>query len=387
MVNHNRGTRFLMNLTHRPRIYMCRSLGFLLVLLVLLMFSHCSQEEDKAGEIILGKDPGKRAQWADFFDEDMVIPFTFADRDTELYSLGNMQVGPHGDFFIYDGKVKRIYHFDQNGKLIRQIGRYGEGPGEYLLARCFFLDNHHDFFLCDLAKQRILKYRYPDYSYETEFKIDTTAQNIVVADDGNIILYTISDNSVLYKLDRSGNILKKSFTALTPNFRLFSARFQMGRIEKMEGGKFIFSYPEEYKIYVVDANLDIVTTFSAPEESRFFPGKAVFPATLSPYEYSPAHAKWWESELRIANVIYPGNGVFILQMCEIKGFSYTHYLNIHNLEGKTFVAGLALPFDGIVRYAKEGYIYVLENSKIDERGEVDPLKLHRFKLKQKLLAE
>ena len=53
-------------------------------------------------------------------------------------------------FIVYDSLIiinddrKKLLIFNNNGKLIRQIGRQGEGPGEYLSLRDFYVNDQKE---------------------------------------------------------------------------------------------------------------------------------------------------------------------------------------------------------------------------------------------------
>src|SRR5688500_6470978 len=52
----------------------------------------------------------------------------------EQYTFGSVDgiaVGLDGAMFVYDGKVPIIRLYDATGKFVRNVGRAGEGPGEY----------------------------------------------------------------------------------------------------------------------------------------------------------------------------------------------------------------------------------------------------------------
>jgi len=144
---------------------------------------------------------------------------------------------------------------------------------------------------------------------------------------------------------------------------------------------FLFIYPEEYKIYLFDYQFNLKKILYTESTSKYFPPKAEFPGTISPYGFTPKHASWWGQSLRPAVVFYLGNRKLALQLVEFTNLSGKFYVNIHDLDGVTYAAGLEVPFEGIIRYAKDGYIYVVEDSKFDKNNKVVPLKLHRFKLK------
>src|SRR5437870_5627047 len=40
-------------------------------------------------------------------------------------------VGPDGSIYVYDPQVPALRKYDVNGKYVKDLGRKGEGPGEY----------------------------------------------------------------------------------------------------------------------------------------------------------------------------------------------------------------------------------------------------------------
>lgn len=323
-------------------------------------------------------------RWDEIFADDVLINFTFIDPDLEIYKIGGMLISPSGDYFILDPKMRKVIQFDESGKFVRYIGRYGEGPGEYSLAACPYMDKHNNFYIYDPYTFRINKYSYPDYKFEVQIKLALGIQDFILDQDGNFITYTISDHYVLHKIDSSGDLIRKALAPKQINFRLFSARFQLGRLSEIPGEGFLSSYPEEYKIYFFDDQLNIKKVLYTEKKSRFFPAKAQFPGTLSPYDFTPKHSKWWSQSLRPAVVYYLGNKIFITVLLKYTNLSIKCYLNLHTVDGSTYAYGVEVPFDGIIRYVGNSYIYVVEESKFDGNGNVIPLKLHRFKLNEKI---
>lgn len=48
-----------------------------------------------------------------------------------LGGVGAIAVSPDGDIYVYDFQVPIIRRYDRTGRYVRQVGRGGEGPGEY----------------------------------------------------------------------------------------------------------------------------------------------------------------------------------------------------------------------------------------------------------------
>jgi hypothetical protein len=76
-------------------------------------------------------------------------------------------IGYIRDVQIFDGKIfvldtdysKGVFVFDMDGKFIRQIGRVGQGPGEYITLSDFTIDEiNHKIYLMDRNKNCIMVY-------------------------------------------------------------------------------------------------------------------------------------------------------------------------------------------------------------------------------------
>jgi len=64
-----------------------------------------------------------------------------------------------GDFYIYDQKTKKIKVFDQAGKFLRDIGKLGQGPQEYLSISAFVINpKDRKIAIFDPAKKNVLEY-------------------------------------------------------------------------------------------------------------------------------------------------------------------------------------------------------------------------------------
>jgi len=327
------------------------------------------------------------SKWDQIFENHEIIAFTFDDPEREIYRFGSMVISPNGDYFIIDGKAKKILHFDSSGKFKQSIGGFGEGPGEFTIPGCPVLDKNNNLYVYDAGKLRINKYEAGEYKFTNHFQIPTYIQDLIFDNKEDFIVYTASEPNILFKINHRGEVINKILKGDQDSFRLFSSRFELGRISALPNDSFLLTYPEEYKIYLFDYEFNLKKVFYADSKSKFFPAKAVFPNTLSPYRYSPKHSKWWGQSLRPARIFYLENGVFVVDIVKFTNISSKLYVNIHDLDGNTYAAGMEIPFDGIIKYAKDGYIYIVEDSKLQENDKIIPLKLHRFKLKANLLKQ
>lgn len=346
----------------------------------LLLSASCHPgTRDDAVRITFKTNPGILAKWEDIFEYQGIVTFTFNDPGSEIFTIGDMMISPNGDYIILDSKARKVMQFDKNGKFIRYIGSKGEGPGEYSLAVAPFMDKDLNLYLYDVFKMRILKYLAPGYVYEKDIIIKKSIQDFSVDEQGHLVIYTTSDIPVLWKINQDGETVQRFFTPEEEKFRLFSSRFQLGRINDIQGKGFLFTYPEEYRIYWYDYDFRLVKEWVADEESQYIPGRAQYPKELSPFEFSPQHSRWWSESLRPAMVYPLGQKYLLYVVVKFKNLSTSLFFNVHDLEGNTYAVGLQMPFADMIRCVKDDMVYVVEDSKFDKDGNVVPLKLHRFK--------
>jgi 6-bladed beta-propeller len=368
-----------------------KHLGTLAILAIMIFASiNCqsSYAENSSANIPLKDSAPLLSDWYDIFEQDKIISFSFDKPGEELITLGGLVVTPDGDYIIADGKAKKIFQFSPEGKFKRSIGGHGEGPGEFSIGGRPYLDKDKNLYIYDVLKRRLNKYKYPKFEFEKVIKIATSLQKYIFDDKGNIIIYTVNDPHVLHKIDQDGKIVKKAFQPNQIKLRLFLGRFRLGRVQDVAGKGFLFSYPEEYKIHFYDYQFNKKKTLYPTTDSRFFPGKAKFPNSLSPYAFSPDHSKWWSESLRPSRLFYLGDGMVIQELIKYTKMSEKYYINLHNINGSTHAVGVETPFkNSVIRFAKDGFVYVVENSDFDENGNVVPPKLHRFHLKNRFKKE
>lgn len=52
--------------------------------------------------------------------------------DVHFSMIGSIEATDRGDFFVFDPVVQSLYLFDRDGEGAREVGRRGEGPGEFI---------------------------------------------------------------------------------------------------------------------------------------------------------------------------------------------------------------------------------------------------------------
>ncbi|PIF05955.1 MAG: hypothetical protein CSA36_04105 [Draconibacterium sp.] len=95
--------------------------------------------------------------FSDYFEISRVIPLETTDASLIKY-ISNTHINGE-EILIFDRELKKLFLFDREGKFIRQIGRNGKGPGEYIKINDFATTINHDTIsIYDEKSQGILRY-------------------------------------------------------------------------------------------------------------------------------------------------------------------------------------------------------------------------------------
>ncbi len=156
------------------------------ILFAVLLFCGCNQEVNSELRVSFTDVKPLVKAWDEAFGEHEVIPLFKDSPDKEIYTIGWIGINSKGDYFIFDGKIRNIYQFDEAGKFIRTIGRQGQGPGEFDVPRFPVFDKSDNLYLFDSGGKQILKFSSPDYHFEKRIKIGRYAQDFFRDGDGNV---------------------------------------------------------------------------------------------------------------------------------------------------------------------------------------------------------
>lgn len=83
-------------------------------------------------------------------------------RDGHFWQPNDVLVAPNGDIFVAEGHSSaegsnaRILKFDRNGKLLKVIGKFGKGPGEFDQPHALAMDSRGRLFVGDRSNNRIV---------------------------------------------------------------------------------------------------------------------------------------------------------------------------------------------------------------------------------------
>lgn len=110
------------------------------------------------------------AIWVSDFDRHVVQKFTpegkllqtvgtldeSGEDQTHFNRPTDMAVMPNGEIFVTDGYGnRRVVHLDKNGKFIKAWGKYGSGPGEFILPHAIVHDSKGRLYVADRNSGRV----------------------------------------------------------------------------------------------------------------------------------------------------------------------------------------------------------------------------------------
>lgn len=89
----------------------------------------------------------------------LMVLGTYNERGTDQKHFGDpndMLITPAGDIFVADGEVNsRIVHFDPKGNFIKEWGKMGKGPGEFVCPHSLAMDSKGLLYVGDRGNTRI----------------------------------------------------------------------------------------------------------------------------------------------------------------------------------------------------------------------------------------
>ncbi len=224
-------------------------------------------------------------------------------------------------------------------------------------------------------------FSFPDYRFSKQIRLKSHVAKIVIDSEGNFITFSLYNKPYfLKKYSLDGKLLREAFKCGDETLRIFMARFNSGGLSGIKRG-FLFIYPDRYIVYLYNWSLNLERIYLPENFSNFFPSTPNFPTELSPYEISSEHLKWWEQFLHPGDIWIMKDKYFVVTILKSEGMGGKFYINLHDLEGITYATGIEVPFNGKIVYAREDFLYVLEEEKFGERDEILPARLHRYKLK------
>jgi hypothetical protein len=176
--------------------------------------------------------------------------------DRYMFSgIRNIKVDGDENIYVFEPRYKRVQKFDRNGQFLCQIGRQGQGPGEFTMPSSMIIDDKNG--IVGVQDLRTLKIFGKDGNYlNKDVPLEIYSSQLVVDTNGN--LWGVGSSSegsedatgnlfkVLMKYDAQGKVEKRV------------AKFSYDIFQKKEGGKVasVISVVsgEEYDLFMCPAS-------------------------------------------------------------------------------------------------------------------------------------
>lgn len=222
-------------------------------------------------------------------EEDLILGSEKDENDT-FDKIWDIQVDAEGNIYVYDIRECKIRKISPEGKYIKDIGRRGQGPGEFQSPRKIWVDERTgNIYAVDYLKIIIFD---KEGTYRNSIHLQGLSFEIYVDADGNLWSkgYKITDSGPFFTFDKistQGEILKEivSFperqttivkgrgeeqvTVVQPEHG-YEYKFFVSNIDDQS---FLFGYSNDYELTVVDKNGEPLFKIRQEERGQPFSGK------------------------------------------------------------------------------------------------------------------
>jgi hypothetical protein len=196
--------------------------------------------------------------------------------DRYMFSgIRDIKVDGDENIYVFEFRYKRVQKFDRNGRFLCQIGKQGQGPGEFTMPSAMIIDDKNG--IVGVQDFRALKIFRKDGSYLNK-DIPLVTYNSQLAVDMNGNLWGIAGESessegssgsrskVLMKYDAQGKVAKKVAKFIYDVFELRKGG-QLAEVITVVSreeydlfmcpiseGNLIFGYSKEYELDIINSD-------------------------------------------------------------------------------------------------------------------------------------
>ena len=211
------------------------------VILMLLCFYSCRKETTT--EVLISSETPVAVEekgLSSILSVKRIIPLE--TNDSSLIGGGLNKILKHKQFIYVAFNRTTLLQFDEQGEFVRQIGRIGGGPGEYVMIRNFDVTDN-GIYISDA--QRLLQYTH-DGIFIRSIPIGMPLFGFKVVDD-KILGFVTQQKNVSYIFDLEGKLLD-DFHPTSP----YAAMLRSNSYWPYKDGKYIFDFFHSNNILVYD---------------------------------------------------------------------------------------------------------------------------------------
>lgn len=269
----------------------------------------------------------------------------------KLFFPYDMRVDSEDQIYVLDAEDVVIKIYDRNGIWLRNVGRRGQGPGEYITISDFEVSHDGKIFILDTQQHRVLIFR-PDGTFDSSFLVKGSCLRLKVDEKLQVYLQqnisftrkgTYGSHEMEMILKRTDSKGKKLFEYGRFPYRKFVWRprktTQGIRITSHESreahttvwfvgksGKLYVGYSGDYLVTVLDARgkplLKFGRTFTPIKHPLYSPDLAhpkYYPAFYSRYVFIDNEENLWLKQYHESDKtehlydVFSKEGIFIRQ--------------------------------------------------------------------------
>lgn len=195
-------------------------------------------------------------------------------KDSLLFSPSGIKTDKRGNIFILDYVGRFVKKFSTNGKLIKQYGRSGRGPGEFLTPFRIYLDVQDSLYVYDNQNMKLTAFLEKIYEFNTtnglfiEFCPISKWKIIILKGEPNSVELMETRNINGKLLSKFENLLEKK---VIPPESFYLANIIAGNILRLSSSR-IVHIPEYYNqlIFYNENKIERITsTVDGPSNPLF----------------------------------------------------------------------------------------------------------------------
>ncbi len=324
--------------------------------------------------------------WEDAFSGGRLIDIDLPPSAPQILQAIDLLITPHSNRLVLpDPRNQRILIFDHSGLDVRIVGKGGIEAGAFAMLRTVTVAPTGGIWAFDQKERQLNLFTDPSFSLERQINLPSSAAQILVRPDGGFLIYSPTSKKVLQVYSNNGKLVRKTLKPVPEDSRLFLARIQSGGIAPDHDQGHYAIYPTDFRILHYSDNLRLTEVLVGDPAREWQPSMPPFPERLSPYDYQPAHEKWWSSFAHIGKIFLVDQDTLLVSIYKSSGIHPEHWFaNLYSTDGEMLAEGLAVPHSGQIIGASQGKLYVARQASLSTSGEHDPFELYEYRLSSQL---
>jgi hypothetical protein len=303
--------------------------------------------------------------------EELAIGYMERKEERIFTNINDVAVDADENIYLLDIRQGQISVFNKNGEYLRNIGKKGQGPGEFQFPLQILVSPNREFVICDLMLRRLLFFSL-DGTFERS--VPTWQQGrltkLLIDSEGNIIGETmLSGEKRGFSLIKFNSFFKELFTIAVKE------REKIPLIEDLapriiwivsENGEIIWGDSEKYEISVLSRDGKLLKKIireirpkKVPEEEYREQIKSKFGEKPIPPEFEQQLPKYYPA---FRSLEMDDQGRLFVSTYEKTKDGKNCYIDVFSPESK-YIA--KIPLQAQPRILKKGKLYTVEE---DEKG-------------------